>query len=114
MSKGGRSSAEKDFWARLAECQEAFNRWEKKWNRLKEMARDLYLENQELKSENEELKNLIQGEEKEPGRQWGLSNLEKLHRENYHVCPLNFGARREGDCLFCREFLEKAGREEEN
>lgn len=100
---------DKDFWARLAECQDAFTRWEKKWKKLKEMAGNLYLENQELKNENEELKNIIKGQKDEIQKgQAGHDNLRNLYRENYHVCPLNFGDKRKGDCLFCREFLEKA------
>lgn len=36
-----------------------------------------------------------------------FSNLGKIYLEGYHVCPLAYGQRRDGECLFCVAFMEK-------
>lgn len=38
----------------------------------------------------------------------GHDTLVKLYEEGYHVCHLNFGQEREGECLFCLGFLSNA------
>ena len=40
-------------------------------------------------------------------QQTAQENLEKLYLEDFHICHLFFGKRRDGECLFCRGFLEK-------
>lgn len=34
-------------------------------------------------------------------------NLGRLYNEGYHICPMAFGQRRQGECLFCIAFMEK-------
>lgn len=34
-------------------------------------------------------------------------NLEKLYQNGFHICHLFFGRERDGECLFCRGFLEE-------
>ena len=38
----------------------------------------------------------------------GHDTLVKLYEEGYHVCHLNFGQQRQGECLFCLGFLSNA------
>ena len=40
-------------------------------------------------------------------QQTAQENLEKLYEEGFHICHLFFGRERNGDCLFCRGFLEE-------
>ena len=40
-------------------------------------------------------------------QQTARENLEKLYGEGFHVCHLFFGRERNGECLFCRGFLEE-------
>lgn len=37
----------------------------------------------------------------------GRAVLERLYREEFHVCPYNFGQSRTEGCLFCAEFLRR-------
>jgi regulator of replication initiation timing len=36
-----------------------------------------------------------------------FENLSALYSSGYHVCPMFFGGRHEGECLFCVSFLER-------
>ena len=47
----------------------------------------------------EEEKIRLQGE--------SFENLGRLYASGYHICPVFFGDRHEGECLFCIALLEK-------
>lgn len=36
-----------------------------------------------------------------------FSNLLELYDQDFHICNLYFGHRREGECLFCMAFLRR-------
>jgi len=116
MMKLKKNSEEQlEFWNRLSEFNNGLKRLERKWEKIKEEASSLFIENQELKKENEELKRIIGGsKKKEQSEETGQANLQHLYEEGYHVCPFDFGEKRKGDCLFCREFLQKAYGEEKD
>lgn len=37
----------------------------------------------------------------------GMENLLRLYNQGFHICNLNFGALRTGECLFCAAFLQR-------
>jgi regulator of replication initiation timing len=39
----------------------------------------------------------------------GLARLTRLYEQGFHVCNLNFGSRREDQCLFCAALLQRTG-----
>jgi regulator of replication initiation timing len=95
----------------LAYFQEQIEEMSLEFQKLKDITYDLYKKNEELKEDNEELKNLVfsdEGEdEAEPGTKGkGYSNLIHLYQEGYHICHLSFGEKRRGDCLFCLKLIE--------
>lgn len=40
----------------------------------------------------------------------GFDALSGLYDDGFHICPDQFGKRREEDCLFCLNFLHHKGR----
>ncbi|MCC3145268.1 DNA replication initiation control protein YabA [Halanaerobium sp. Z-7514] len=97
----------------LAHFQEQIEALSLRFHKLKDITYQLYKENEELERENEELKSLLFKEKAEEAvvKKEGYSNLIRIYDEGYHVCPLSFGEKRKGDCLFCLNLLENQGKE---
>lgn len=95
----------------FAQLQEQLKKMSRQFDKLKDLTYELYRDNESLREENQELKDLIfsrqNSESKEEIRENGYSNLSHLYEEGYHICPYGFGEKREGNCLFCKHLLEK-------
>ena len=98
---------DEEILSTLAHFQERIQEISMRFQEIKDIAYDLYQENEELKEENEHLKKMIFDEKKrEDSKRKGYSNLIHLYNEGYHICHLSFGEKRQGDCLFCIQLLE--------
>lgn len=87
---------------------------EKRLEEMKMLLRDLMFEVADLKERVLALEKSIKTDEafsrsmpREVSETRGPENLADIYREGYHVCPMAYGRLREGDCLFCVNFLEK-------
>ncbi|MBM7623939.1 initiation control protein YabA [Sporohalobacter salinus] len=99
-----------DILSLLATFQERLNMLNDDFRKIKKIAHSLYKENKDLKEENENLKRLLfeqkADSEDESEDRAGYNNLAKLYEEGFHICHLNFGEKRDGECLFCMGLLD--------
>lgn len=97
---------------RLAEAEEKLEGLKEEIQSIKSWALEIEEENQRLRAELFALSS-VKPMYKGAGRaetgpaESGHATLERLYREEFHICPYNFGQRRTEGCLFCLGFLEK-------
>lgn len=89
----------------LAYFQEQLEEISGSFKKLKDITYGLYKENEELKEENDELKEIVFKRKKEKKGK-AYSNLLHLYNEGFHICHPSFAERRKGDCLFCQKLID--------
>ncbi len=102
-----------DYFAKLAKFNEMFYELKSAWEEIKEEGHILYRENRELRQANIELKEILQEQKQDKsGNADGYhQHLVQLYQKGFHVCPLDFGEARKGDCLFCQRFVRGVAKE---
>ncbi|MGT2755975.1 DNA replication initiation control protein YabA [Streptococcus ovuberis] len=89
----------KDLFSTLAEVEN-----------LKKYLQDLMEENTALRLENDKLRerlDQLQSPAEVKPRNQGISNLQKIYEDDFHVCNVFYGQRRHDgeDCAWCLELL---------
>ena len=105
----------------LAHFQEKLQVLNSDFQKVKNTVYDMYKENESLKEENQKLKQLLFAKEKESDKEvepkdrenMDIDNLSRLYKQGFHICHLNFGDAREGDCLFCRGLLNNSSQSQD-
>ncbi|SDM16075.1 initiation control protein YabA [Halarsenatibacter silvermanii] len=107
---------DEELLSALAHFQEEIERLSQKFKELQSKTYELYKENEELRQENKELRELAlkkkEVEAEDDFSPQAFEYLSHLYEEEYHICPLSFGEKRDRDCLFCRELLERQQKNE--
>lgn len=77
---------------------------------LKLILEELIAENHRLAAENAHLREQAHasgdGREAPPGE--AAKYLGQLYEDGFHICNINYGSLREGDCLFCMQNLQRS------
>lgn len=79
-------------------------------DRLRQWVEELTEENRKLSLENAHLSTGAKSATTEKGSSTGEAArvLGKLYEDGYHICNVNYGGLRKGDCLFCLQSLQRS------
>ncbi len=89
--------------------QQELEDWRKRLNDLLEEGDQLHERAADLEKQNALLEERLVNGEYQTG---GFEALTKIYDDGYHICPANFGRRREEECLFCLTFLLHKGKKD--
>ncbi len=107
--KGVRGLVDKqELFLRVEQLQEQIGHFYQEIGALKLLLNELLEENQNLIIENGNLRDRVgfSAEEKAaPGE--AKKYLRNLYDDGFHICNINYGSLRKGDCLFCLESLQR-------
>ncbi|MCY0875666.1 MAG: initiation control protein YabA [Firmicutes bacterium] len=81
-------------------------------DRLRVWVEELTEENRKLSLENAHLSDGTKTHAMEKGTVTSgeaARVLGKLYEDGYHICNVNYGGLRKGDCLFCLQSLQRSG-----
>ncbi len=89
--------------------QERIGEFYEELGALKLAMRDLIEENQKLSLENAHLRERAHMyiEEQPAVAGEAAKYLGKLYEDGFHICNVNYGSLRQGDCLFCLQNLQR-------
>lgn len=98
----------KELYERIELLQDQIGQFYQELGALKLTLTELMEENQRLQMENANLRERdnLYVEAKVPQGE-AQKYLRKLYEDGFHICNVNYGGLRKGDCLFCLEGLQR-------
>lgn len=97
-----------ELFQRVELLQDQIGRFYQEIGALKLLLNELLEENQNLMVENANLRDRVGfGEEEKTTPGEAKKYLRDLYEDGFHICNINYGSLRKGDCLFCLESLQR-------
>lgn len=98
-----------EIFRKVAELQERIGEFYEELGAMRLQITELIEENQRLTMENANLhaRASLYAEEQAPIPGEASVFLGKLYDDGFHVCNVNYGGLRKGDCLFCMQNLQR-------
>ena len=97
-----------ELFRRVEWLQEQIGNFYQEIGALKLLLNELLEENQNLMVENANLRDRVGfGVEQKAPPGEARKYLRTLYDDGFHICNINYGSMRKGDCLFCLESLQR-------
>lgn len=97
-----------ELFHRMEQLQERIGMFYQEISELRLMVGDLLEENQNLILENANLRDRVDfGVSHEAPPSEAKKYLHTLYDDGFHICNINYGSMRKGECLFCMESLQR-------
>ncbi len=93
----------------IEQLQDRIGEFYQELGELKLLVSDLMEENGQLALENVNLRERarLYAEEKTPVHGEAARYLGQLYEDGFHICNVNYGSLRKGECLFCLQSLQR-------